>query len=155
MAARVKTKQQALLHLRLTWFSMLAAVPLYLYALQFTPGISWFHFRHATQVFSALSVLDLISFFWLWQKRYLPSVENMRTYPDNIRAIERWVQSVTILLSLAESHAVFGVALCFGGRTLKQSSPLFVVSLVLILLVWPRKVWASQEGNIIPNQRTQ
>lgn len=143
MVARVKTKQQALLQLRLMWFSILAAVPLYLYALQFTLGISWLHFRHATEVFSALSALDLFSFFWLWQKRYLPSVEKMRAYPDDVRAIERWVQSVTILLSLGESEAVFGVALCLGGRTLKQSSPFFVVGVVLILLMWPRKVWTS------------
>lgn len=155
MVAHPKTKEESLRQLRSIWLAYLATVPLYVYAVQLMSGPSWLHFRNAVEVFSILSAFDLISFVWFWQKRHSRAVETLRSNPEDVHAIRRWVASVTILLALAESHAVFGAILGLGGTTLEESSPFFIVTVILMLLLWPRKVWESQDGNIIHNRPTQ
>lgn len=152
---RPKTKEEALRQLRSIWFAYLATVPLYVYAVQLMSGPLWLHFRNAVEIFSILSALDLISFVWFWKKRHPRAVETLRSNPDDVHAIRRWVASVTILLALVESHAVFGAILGLGGTTLEESSPFFIVTVILMLLIWPRKVWALPAGITTHNQPIQ
>lgn len=141
--AAARTKEEALQQMRFIWFAFIVSIALYVWIGETMPGFSWLTFDNAGKAFFILAVLNLVSFSWAWRKLYSPALAVIRSHPENIRAVKRWMSSWIILLCNAESLAVFGLAFRMGDKTLQQSSPFYVVGLLLTLWLWPRQVWQS------------
>lgn len=141
--AVARTKEQALRQMRSMWFAFIVSIPLYIYAGDVIGRISWLRFRSAGGILIVLAALNLLSFSWALRKRYLPAKRTVERQPEDADAVKRWVSSWTIVLCNANSLIVLGFAFWMGGRTMVQSLPFFVFGSLLILLLWPRKVWHS------------
>jgi hypothetical protein len=95
------------------------------------------------KTFVILAALNLLSFSWAFWMRYSLAVLAVRTEPETMRAVKRWMASWTILICNASSVIVIGLAFRIGGKTLRESLPFYVVGAVLILSLWPRQIWSS------------
>lgn len=137
--AAPKTKEEALLQMRLTWFAFLMTIPLYIYAGTIT-GFVWLNFRHAGTIFDILGILDLLYFAWIrisWSPRALEAAQE---HCEDMRAVRRWMVVWTILVSIAEAEAVFGICLQVSNTALKPALPFYVLASLLLLTLWPRQI---------------
>ena len=107
------------------------------------PEFSWLNFSTSGETLVALSILCLCDFLWFWRKRYSQALHAVQTEAENIRLIKRWMNYWVILVSLAECEALFGLALRLGGKRLQQALPFYLVALLLMLRLWPRKFLSS------------
>ncbi len=112
--ARPKTKEEALQQMRLMWFAILISILLYIYVGEMPPGIKWLNFQNAGKIFVILAVFNLISFLWFQKKRYRAAGNLAKEKPENIHAVRGWMNCWIILLSIADSEAVFGVCFRMG-----------------------------------------
>jgi Na+/melibiose symporter-like transporter len=140
-----RTKEKALQQMRAVWASMIVALALYVWIGEMEPRLSWLGFNHAATVFGALGILNLLEVFYFVKRRYRSHAHAMRNRPEDSLALRRWTGSWNILVCLALSEALFGLALRMGGKTLQQALPFYVVALVLILGLWPRPIWLSPQ----------
>ena len=140
--AAPRTREEALRHMRLAWLSFIASVALIVWAGEWIPGFSWLAFPHAGKTFVILGVYCILSFFWIWRKRYSPALRAIRSQPEDVQAVRRWMGFWTILICIANAEILFGFALRMGGKTLQQSLPFYVPGSLLILWLWPRQVWS-------------
>lgn len=143
-----RTKEEALYQTRVIWLSLLVSMLLYVYIGETTPDLSWLHFLTSGKTLIALSILCLFNFLLFWHKRYSQALHAVQTEPENIRLIKRWMNYWVILVCLAESEALFGLALRLGGKRLQQALPLYLVALLLMLCLWPRKFWSSTGAGV-------
>lgn len=137
------TKEEALQKMRRLWLAIALTIPLYVYIGETMPGFSWLTFSNAGRTFIILSIFDLWSLLWFWGKRFSPALKAVRSQPENTRMVSRWMTCWIILVCLAETEALFGVALQMGSKSLKQSLPLYLVAFFLMLCLWPRQFWSS------------
>jgi hypothetical protein len=136
--ATPKTKEEALQHMRLIWLSLVIAIPLYIYAGRLIGRVSWLGFSNTGKICVILGALNLLSFFWFLQKRYLPAFGEFRNQPENIQVVRRWMLSWMALVCNAHSIALFGLVFWMSGKTLQQSLPFFLIGALLVLSLWPR-----------------
>jgi hypothetical protein len=141
--ATPKTRAEELRQMRLVWFCFIISIPLYAYIGETMPRFSWLSFPNAGKTFAILAALHLLSFSWALRKRYSPTVGAVRTEPEDMLAVKRWMASWTILIGNANSVVLFGFALRMGGKTLQRSLPFYVVGALLILSLWARQIWPS------------
>lgn len=141
--AAPKTREEALRQMRLVWFCFVISIPLYVYVGETMPGFLWLSFPNAGRTFVILAALNLFSFSWVLRKRYFPDAAVVRTEPETMRAVRRWMTSWTILICNANSVVLIGLAFRMGGKTLQQSLPFYVIGALLILSLWPRQIWSS------------
>ena len=129
--------------MRIIWVCFIVTIALYIRTGETMPGFSWLRFKNAKETFETLAVLDFLYFFWAWRRLYCPALEAVQSQPENIRAVTRWMGSWMIVLTIAETETLFGLASQLGGQTLQQSSPFYVVGSLLTLWLWPRQFWPS------------
>jgi hypothetical protein len=129
--------------MRLTWLSFIVSVALIVWAGETMPGFSWLAFPNAGKIFVILAVFYILSFFLFWRNRYSPALGAIRSQPEDVHAVRRWMSSWTVLLCMANAETLFGFALRMGGKTLQQCLPFYVLGSFLILWLWPRQVWSS------------
>jgi hypothetical protein len=141
--AAPRTKEEALQYMRFTWFAFIVSIVLYVWIGETMPGFSWLNFAKAGEIFVILGVFNLLSFLWARRKLYSPALEVIQSQPENVRAVRRWMSSWIVLLCIAQSETLFGLAFRMGDKTLQQSLPFYVVGSVLTLWLWPRQVWSS------------
>ncbi|MHB8412484.1 MAG: hypothetical protein ACYDDI_11145 [Candidatus Acidiferrales bacterium] len=142
--ARPKTKEEALLQMRLMWFAILMSILLYIYVGEMSPGIKWLNFQNTGKIFVILAVLNLVSFLWFRKKRYRAARDLAKEQPENTHAVRSWMNSWIILLSIADSEAVFGVCFRMGNKTLQQTLPFYAIGLLLTLSLWPPQPWSTK-----------
>jgi len=140
-----KTKEEALRHMRLTWLSFVASFALIVWTGETTHGFSWLAAPSAGKTIVILAVSYILSFLFIWRKRYSAALMAVRSQPDDMRAVRRWTAYWSILLCAAMSGAIFGCAVRMGGKTLQQSLPFYMTGALLILWLWPRQVWSRPE----------
>lgn len=138
-----KTNEEALLQMRLIWFAFLMSIPLYIYAAAMT-NFTWLNFRNARTIFDVLGILDLLYFAWIRISWFPRAVEAAQKHSEDIRAVRRWMVVWTILVSIAESEALFGVCLQTGNEALKPALPFYVLASLLLLTLWPRQIWSPR-----------
>jgi hypothetical protein len=138
-----RTRDEALGQMHLMWFSFIVAFVLIVWAGETMPGFSWLAFPNAGKTFFILAVFYILSFFWVRGKRYSPALEAIRSQPEDIHAVRRWMSSWTMLVCMANAQTLFGFAFRMGGKTLQQSLPFYVLGFLLTLWLWPRQVWSS------------
>jgi hypothetical protein len=143
-----KTKEEALRQMRLIWFAFIVSIALYVWIGETMPGFSWLTFPNAGKTFVTLAVLNFLYFLWAWRKLYSRALEVIQIQPENIHAVRRWMNAWIILMCLAESETLFGLAFRMGGKTLQQSLPFYMVGSILTLWLWPRQVWSSTKTAI-------
>lgn len=74
------------------------------------------------------------------RRKYVGSAEEtLRLSPDNPTALGRWRVGQILSLALAESVAVYGLALRLIGTPLKVAAPFYVGAIVLMALWWPQR----------------
>jgi len=129
--------------MRFLWFGYSVPIVLYIWIGETMPGLSWLNFPRAGATFVILGVLSLLDFSWSKTKRYSPALEVIQSQPEDIRTVRRWMNSWIVLICIAQSEALFGLAFRMGGKTLQQSLPFYVVGVLLTLWLWPRRVWSS------------
>jgi uncharacterized protein (DUF1684 family) len=137
-----KTREEALLQMRLVWLAFVVSVPLYVFIGE-TTQYSWLNFRNAESIFVVFGALNLLSFTWILRNRYSPSLRDALTQPDNPVIVRRWMTSWMIAVCNANALLVTGLILRMGGKTLRQTLLFWVVGTILILSLWPRKIWSS------------
>ena len=141
--AAPRTREEALSHMRLVWFSVVASFALVVWAGETVPGISWLASPGAGKAIGLLAMFYILSFLFIWKKRYSPSLRAVRSHPEDMHAVRHWMSYQIMLLCIANSGALFGFAFRMGGKTLQQSLPFYAIGSVLILGLWPRQVWSS------------
>jgi hypothetical protein len=139
-----RTREEALLQMRLVWLAFVVSVPLYVFIGEITRS-SWLNFSNAGKVFIGLGALNLLSFTWVLRNRYSSALRPALTQPDNVAVVKRWMTSWTIAVCNANAVLVFGLAFRMGDKTLRQTLPFYVVGSILILSLWPRKIWSSEK----------
>ena len=144
MAAPV-TKEGALQQLRVLWFVWVVTIALYVWVGEMVSGIPWLDFPNARTVFTLVGIASLVGFVWFRQRKYSESLEALRSQPDDIHAIRRWINSWLVLACVAEIEAVFGLVMRLGGHALQQSLPFYVVGLLLTLWMWPQLARSSPQ----------
>lgn len=137
-----KTKEEALRQMRLTWFAFLMTIPLYVYAATIG-GFSWLNIRNAVTIFDVLGILDLFYFAWIRIGRYSHALEAAQEHPEDMRAVGRWKVFWTVLITIAEAEALFGVLLQMQNKALKPALPFYVLASLLLLTLWPRQIWSQ------------
>jgi hypothetical protein len=141
--AAPRTKEAVLQQMRLIWFGFIIAIPLYAWVGETVQATSWLNFWHAGEVFGILAVVELFYFFWARKKLYTPALVALQNQPGDMHAVRRWMNSWIVLLCMANSMILFGLAFRLGSKTLQQSVPFYVVGSLLILWLWPRQVWST------------
>jgi hypothetical protein len=126
--------------MRLIWLAFLISILLYVYIGDTMAGISWLTFSNGGKSFILLSALGLLSFVLFRKKRYSAALEFAKQQPENIHAVRGWMNSWIVLLSIAESEALFGLCFRMGNKTLQQSLPFYAVGFLLTLSLWPRRI---------------
>jgi hypothetical protein len=144
--ATPRTREEALMQMRIVWCAFLLAFPLYIYAGHVSRSISWLSFPNAGKIFVILAVLNLCSFVSTWHKLYSPARRALQNQPGNIDAARRWNSSWVALICIVQCQPLFGLAFQTGGKTLQQSLPFYVVGALLTLWLWPRKVWVLDKA---------
>lgn len=94
-------------------------------------------FLFAALGFCALAALTIA--FVMRLKYIRPSLDSLRSNPDDTRSLLRWRQGTIVSVTLAESAALYGVAIHFLGGTLGQSAMFLGVAAVAMFLWWPRQ----------------
>jgi hypothetical protein len=138
-----KTQEQALQQMRLYWAAFAVTIPIYLFAGTTSFRISWLNFQNSGKIFVALAALNLCAFSWALRKLYLPAKQRLQQNPENAAAVKRWMSSWMVLVCDAGAMSLYGFAFWTGNKTLKQSSPFFVIELVLMIFLWPRSLPSS------------
>jgi hypothetical protein len=141
--AAPRTREEALSYMRLVWFSVVASFALVVWAGETLPRISWLASPGARTMIAALAAFYALSFLFIWRKRYSCSLRAVRSQPEDMRAVRRWMTYQITLLCIANSGALFGFAFRMGGTTLQQILPFYVTGSLLILWLWPRQAWSS------------
>jgi hypothetical protein len=77
--------------------------------------------------------------FWYRAKLLGPAFEKLRSQSDAPDALANWRKGVITSATLAESIALFGLAIHLLGGTNAQAIPFFVVGAVLIVIWWPER----------------
>jgi hypothetical protein len=138
-----KTKEEALLQMRLVWLAITLTIPLYIYAGTIT-SFAWLNFPKAETIFYILGVLYLISFIGFRMRRYPRALEAAQEHSDNMQAVRRWSTVWMILISNGEAEAVIGVCLQMKNGRLTPALPFYVLAFLLTLSLWPRPIWSSE-----------
>ena len=129
--------------MRFIWLAILVSIALYIWTGEKMSGFTWLNFHNAGKTFVVLAFLDLLSFSLIRWKTYSPAFALVQEQTENGNAIRGWMTSWIILLCLAESEALFGLAFRMGDKTLAKSLPFYALGILLTLWLWPREFWPS------------
>ena len=140
--ASPKTKEEALRQMRLMWFAFLMTIPRYIYGVAIG-GFAWLNVRR-TAIFDGLGILDLLSFAWIRIRRFAPALRTTQEHSEDISVVRHWLAVSTALLTIAEAEAVFGTLLQIGHNALKPAAPFYALASLLLLTLWPRRIWSSE-----------
>ncbi|MGH9737238.1 MAG: hypothetical protein ACRD4X_01450 [Candidatus Acidiferrales bacterium] len=127
--------------MRYMWGAEIVAIALYLWIGEMI-AVSWLSFPNAGTIFIMLGIVDCVSFFLRFRKRYAPALDLARRQPEDIRSVRRWMSSWITLICIAQSEALLGLAFRLGHKTLEQALPFYVLAGLLTLWLWPRPAWA-------------
>ena len=130
-----RTVDEVLSHMRLVWFSVVAAFVLVVWSGETLPGISWLAFPAARTTIGIVAVFYALWFLFIWKTRYSPALRAVRSQPEDMRAVIRWMTYRTALLCIAMSAALFGFAFRMGGKTLRVSLPFYVTGFLFVPMV--------------------
>ncbi len=94
---------------------------------------------------AAVNVATIFAGVILRSRILTPSVGILRSNPGNTQALGRWRLGQLLSFTLAESIALFGLALKFVGADWKTVGPFFAAS-ILLLLFWIPKLDVAPTG---------
>jgi hypothetical protein len=77
--------------------------------------------------------------FIVRQMMIAPISEHLRAHPEDRSAVFRCFAGNVVVFALCEAIALVGLALRFGGASLKQSAPFYAAGIVLLVLFFPRR----------------
>lgn len=132
--------QDALRTLRKMHGALITAVLMYVYTLHVIPAPV--PQRIGAPLLATLAVLSasVIAFGIIIRKKKIePAHETLRRIPDDLAALGQWRIGAMISAAFAESIGLFGLVIYLLGGTTKQAAPFFAVSLIVMLVWWPRK----------------
>ena len=130
---------EALQQMRLMWFAFLATIALYIYAGTIT-NFSFLNFRNEGIVLSILGILDLLYFGAIRLGLFARALKAAQEHPEDMRAVRRYTVAWTILLSIAEAEALFGVCVQMARHKIQPALPFYGLAFLLILSLWPRQI---------------
>ena len=88
---------------------------------------------------AVIGVLILFTTQFLRVKLMNPSLETLRSKPDDANSLARWRTGAIASCIMAESVVLLGFALRFTGGTLKQALPFYAMGIGLMILWWPQR----------------
>jgi hypothetical protein len=135
------TTRETLRSLRLTHAALIVTVLLYVF---YIPRVipQQAHSPVSSALLIALAILSaaVIGFgIFIRKNKIEPAFETLQRVPDDLKALGQWRIGATISSVLAESIGLYGLVIYMVGGTLKQAAPFFVVSVIVMLLWWPRQ----------------
>jgi len=138
MAQRPQTTQGTLVFLRILHVTLLVSIALYLDVIRTMPAKpaalldNDFFFSLGTVAMAILGYAQAIRL-----RRLRPTLETLRMKPDDAQSLAQWRYIVILCDCLAESVALFGIAIHFLGGTYWQVVPFFIVGGGAMLAWWP------------------
>ena len=94
-----------------------------------------------------LTILNWLQAYYFRRKRLSPALEKLHRDPSDSRALEQWRGSITVILCLLESIALYGCILRIFGWSRPVSWPFFGLALITMLAWRPQlEVGAGASG---------